>query len=151
MRATKTLLSTTLIAVVAFGLLAGCSQSDSLPNSVPVRGIVRYNGQLLSHGTVRFAPADAGGQPATGKIQDGAFSMSTTRSSPGVVRGAYRVSILSQQEATATIAENTPPDPNDWPEPESLIPRKYTDIRTSGLELQIDQPVDDLQFELSDE
>lgn len=142
--------SKTLLAVIVLGILPGCSRSDSLPNSVQVRGRVLYNGEPLPHGMVRFAPADGGGQPATGAIQDGAFNMRTTRSSPGVVMGNYRVSILSEKPLAASEIADRPPSSDDWPEAESLIPKKYGSIQTSGLELIVDKPLDNVQFDLQD-
>jgi hypothetical protein len=137
--------------LVPFLMVTACTRGSPLPNSVTVRGVVLFRGEPLQQGTIRFAPADGGGQPATGEIRDGSFRMQTTRSSPGIVKGIYKVSIISEKPLIATLPENAPPNPNAWPEPESLIPKKYTDVRTSGLQVSIVEPVDDLRFELTDD
>jgi len=130
--------------------IAGCGADQTLPGSVPVSGVITYQGQPLPEGIVRFAPSDGGGQPATGTIKGGVFSMQTTRSSPGVVKGTYKVSILSEKTVALSLPADTPPDPNRWPEAESLIPKRYGDVRTSDLEVKVDAPRDDLRFDLTD-
>jgi hypothetical protein len=132
--------------VVLVGLTACGSRSDALPGSVPVSGVVLYDGKPLGQGTVRFAP-ESGGQPATGAIVDGRFQMRTTASSPGVVKGRYRISIVSEKVgAVADLPDGVPPDPNNLPRPESLIPARYSDAGTSGLEVDVSGPISDLSL-----
>lgn len=136
-------------AVAPVIILAGCgSRPDALPGTVAVAGVVTFDGRPLEKGTVRFAP-ESGGQPATGAIIAGRFQMHTTRSSPGVLRGRYRVSVVSEKEnAAPDLPAGVPPDPNNLPKPESLIPLRYSDATTSGLTVEIVGPVPDLAFSL---
>lgn len=120
--------------------LVGC-QSGALPNSVAVSGRVTLDGQPLERGMVRFAP-DGQGHPALGAIDAGRFTMKATASSPGVVRGTYRVSIVCR-EAEVMDAEGK------FPQPKSLIPERYEDCDTSGLAIEVTAPIRDLVFELS--
>jgi len=132
----------------------GCGSSATpIAGSVPVSGTVTFNGQPLEQGMVRFAPEGIGkAQPATGQIKGGKFTMMTTASSPGVVAGKYKVSILSNKPFTPpTLAPGTPPDPNAKFEPESLIPLKYNDIKTSGLEADVTGATTTLTFALQGE
>lgn len=130
----------TLVLLSTLALM-GCQKGASLPNLVVVKGTVALDGQPLTSGTVSFAPADSEGQPATGKIVDGKFTMFTSVDSPGVVPGNYKVRIESLDDAL--------PDPADpSPKPTSLIPEKYSSIETSELEVEVSDGMAELSFDL---
>jgi len=132
-------------------IFAGCNSAKPIAGSVPVSGTVTFNGQPLEQGEVWFAPESGGkGQPATGQIKNGKFTMVTTASSPAVVAGKYKVSIISNKPFTPPKL-GTPPNPNAKFEPESLIPKKYNDIKTSGLEVDVTAATSSLTFALSGE
>jgi len=138
------------------GVLAsvgGCgSGARPIAGSVGASGTVTLNGQPLEQGMVRFAPQGGKAQPATGQIKGGKFTMLTTASSPGVVIGKYKVSILSNKPFTPpTLEPGTPPDPNAKFEPESFIPKKYNDIKTSDLEVDVTGATTALTFALQGE
>ena len=144
------------LALVAgvLSFVAGCGSGvRPIDGSVPVSGTVTFNGQPLEQGMVRFAPESGGkAQPATGQIKNGNFTMLTTASSPGVVVGKYKVSIISNKPfAPPALKPGTPPDPKAKFEPESLIPKKYNDIKTSGLEADVKAAVTSLTFALQGE
>jgi hypothetical protein len=138
------------VLVIAGGCGSGVRAIDG---SVPVSGTVTFNGQPLEQGMVRFAPEGGGKtQPATGQIKNGKFTMQTTASSPGVVAGKYKVSIISNKPfSPPALKPGTPPDPKAKFEPESLIPKKYNDIKTSGLEADVTAAVTSLTFALQGE
>jgi hypothetical protein len=143
--------STALAAALLCGvILTGCSVGKPLPDLVSVTGTVTLDGQPLPHGTVGFAPADqAVGQPASGKIKDGKFTMVTSASSPGVVIGDYKVTIVSVDEEPVELPPDFVPNPNEPPpEPSSLIPKKYNDVENSGLEVSVSPGMGPIQFEL---
>lgn len=133
--------------------VGGCGSGvRPITGSVGASGTVTLNGQPLEQGMVRFAPQGGKAQPATGQIKSGKFTMLTTASSPGVVIGKYKVSILSNKPFTPpTLAPGTPPDPKAKFEPESFIPKKYNDIRTSGLEVDVTGATAVLTFALQDD
>ena len=144
------------LALVAgvLSFVAGCGSGvRPIDGSVPVSGTVTFNGQPLEQGMVRFAPESGGkAQPATGQIKNGKFTMLTTASSPGVVVGKYKVSIISNKPfAPPALKPGTPPDPKAKFEPESLVPTKYNDIKTSGLEADVTAAVTSLTFALQGE
>jgi hypothetical protein len=64
-----------MAVVLVVGLLAGCSSG---PASATVSGEVTVDGKPLAKGVISFAPADGVGQPATGNIENGKYSVSTT-------------------------------------------------------------------------
>ena len=144
------------LALVAgvLSFVAGCGSGvRPIAGSVGVSGTVTLNGQPLEQGMVRFAPESGGkAQPATGQIKNGKFTMLTTASSPGVVVGKYKVSIISNKPfAPPALKPGTPPDPKAKFEPESLVPTKYNDIKTSGLEADVTAAVTSLTFALRSE
>jgi len=125
-------------------LLVGisCCAGGCGPNSeqrVPVAGRVLIDGQPLTSGTIRFVPES--GRPASSAIMaDGSFDLASESvnrvSEMGVPRGKYRV----QVSASNIVDDET----IRWNAPE-----KYADFRTSGLDVTIDRPTDDLLVELT--
>lgn len=106
----------------------GC---DGHPPTAPVQGTVYFEDQLLKFGSVMFSPA-GGGQPARGEIQpNGTFTLSTFAEGDGAIVGSHRVRIMC----------NSVQDPNNTAEYDVnaanvgrlMIPRKYTQLSSSGL------------------
>ena len=127
-----------VVLLVCTLFIGGCTGGDVSPmkNLVPVSGTVTFEGEPLEEGMVTFAPEDPGGQPAIGKISNGRFTMATTASSPGVIAGKYKVRIESNLDSGA--GDLPPLKAGDVPvRPKSLIPAKYNDINTSGLQLEV--------------
>jgi hypothetical protein len=133
-------LSTGLVLVV--WMITGCS-SSGLPDMVPIRGEVLYNGEPLKEGNVVYLPTKAGqGRQATGAIQaDGSFVMTTLKEADGVMQGEYNLVIYAY--------EPHPGEPKSREEHEALaesceilrgflIPEKYTSPNTSGLSDRVD-------------
>jgi hypothetical protein len=67
-------------------------------------------------------------------------SLSSSRMTDGVTPGVYRVSI-----SAARVTDE------DADEVEWLAPSQYADFRTSGIEMRIDRPQDDLVLDLVSE
>jgi hypothetical protein len=121
------------------GAALGCGDQ---PTRYPVSGKVMIDGEPLSMGTIRFVPRS--GRPVSSAIMsNGSFvlsesSLSSSRLSDGVTPGVYRVSV----SASKIINEDA--DKVQW-----LAPSQYADFRTSGIELEIDSPQDDLVVDLT--
>jgi hypothetical protein len=131
------------VAVVA----PGCG-TRGLPNSVPVSGTVLIDGKPLDQGTAQFAPDWAGGHLAIGLIgKGGGITMQTTKSAPGVVRGTYRIGIVSEMPYEFDPLR----PPAVLPTPESFIPRRSSSVETSGLTVDATGPMRELLFELTSE
>ena len=137
------LFSRMIPVVCALGVI-GCMDSvGTISNLVPVTGSVAFDGKPLPHGTILFDPDGGDGQPAVGKIVNGEFTMVTTVSAPGVVKGKYRVRVESTEPFT--------PPPNavpPFPEAKSLIPKKYNDLKTSGLTVEVEDGMVPVVFDL---
>jgi hypothetical protein len=130
-------------------VMMGCGgRGDAKPiaNLVPCHGTVTLDGKPLNHGTVGFAPVVANaGQPAVGAIKNGRFVMSTTVSAPGVVIGKYHVSVQSLEQETKVNSSS----PTDMlKRPTSLIPSKYNEIKTSGLDVEVTKSTANVELKL---
>ncbi len=79
-------------------LMVGCNDRG-LPNMVPIRGKVLYNGRPVEHGIVKYVPVSEGnGRVALGTIQpDGTFIMTTLKKGDGVQKGEYRIAVIAPQ------------------------------------------------------
>lgn len=135
----------TLLAVAA----AGCGRGGKqIPHRVAVSGRVRIDGQPLAYGTVQFVPMSPDGHAALGAVQNGSFTMQSAESFPGVVKGSYKVSIVSPQPIDPTNRPSNmfAPEAN-----KSNIPKRYGNIEKSGLTVDVTDPIRDLTFELTTE
>lgn len=126
----STIANICLIALASLSLIClGCSG----PTLVPVEGKVLFNGEPLKFGSVMFQPPS--GQPATGQIQpDGTFSLETRGVGPGAVVGTHRVRITCYESQNPEALSSSD---NETTVGESLIPKKYTSIDTSGFTMEI--------------
>jgi hypothetical protein len=133
---TRVNFSMTLILFAIAVNLVGCA--DSLPQPVPVEGMVTLDGRPLASGTIRFVPEL--GRPASSNIrEDGSFDLAgesvDRTTTDGVPRGKYKVQVSSSNIVDdQTIHWNAP--------------QHYADFRTSGLEVVITEPTSDLVIEL---
>jgi hypothetical protein len=135
----------TLLAVAASGCGRGGKQ---IPNRVPVSGRVTLAGQPLAYGTVQFVPESPEGHSAMATIKAGSFTLASAESFPGVVKGSYKVSIVSPQPIDPS---NRPSDPFSPEANKSNIPNRYGNIETSGLAVEVTAPTRDLTFDLKAE
>ncbi len=105
-----------IVAIVIFSTCAwcGCGQRDPL-NRQSVRGTVRFNGETLAKGTIRFVSTSKGPTRAGSNIADGSYWIPAEK---GLAPGEYTVNIHI-------------PDPN-WDSkkalnPKELAPPEYTE------------------------
>lgn len=108
-------------------MLVGCNRSSQ---ESQVSGRVTLDGNRIGPGTVVFAPLD-GGKPATGSIEkDGSYKLKTSREL-GLAAGTYKVAVSIRK-----LPENV--ERSDQPPPgKLLIPDKYEQSTTSGLEYEV--------------
>lgn len=120
-------------------LLVGCGERQEL---APVRGKVTYQGKPLTSGVVMFQPQN--GPPARGQIQpDGAFELELLGEGLGAPLGPNKVRISSREQPKDTGAEIGLG--------KLLIPKRYTDFDTSGLQVEVTPGQSDpFVFELHD-
>lgn len=122
---------TCALSVVA--ATSGCG--DGRPERVPVAGIVLIDGQPLTRGNIKFVPKD--GRPSAGKIgPDGHFNLTCYDGNDGALLGTHRVQVSSSNIISDSKIE--------W-----FAPQQYADFRTSGIEVEVTEGVDDLKIELT--
>jgi hypothetical protein len=129
----RTLKAYLALAPLATLIFAGCG--DGRPARVPVSGMVLIDGQPLTRGHVKFVPSN--GRPSIGKIaEDGKFTLTCFDGGDGAIPGAHRVQVSSNRIISNTKIE--------W-----FAPSKYADFRTSGIEIEVLEPVEDLTIDLN--
>jgi hypothetical protein len=125
--------------VILLVALAGCSGS-SLESTVT--GQVSLDGSPIGPGTVVFAPTD-GGKPANGSIEsDGSYMLKTSRES-GLAAGKYRAAV-SIREMPQNVKRGDRP-----PLGKLLIPEKYEQSSTSGLEYEVEAGRNTIDIDLT--
>jgi hypothetical protein len=121
-----------LLLVCGMIVASGCS--DGHPTRVPVSGRVTIDGQPLTRGSVKFVPSN--GRPSSGKIgEDGAFTLTCYEGGDGALLGKHRVQVSANRIISDSKIE--------W-----YAPRNYADFRTSGIEIEVTEAVDDLKIDL---
>jgi hypothetical protein len=117
--------------------IAGCD-SSSPGRLVPVQGQVLFDGQPLTAGSLVFKPnAEKGNaskfEPAATINADGTYQLFTAERE-GAPLGWYKVSVVAQ----------APPDEkNPYAATKSLIPARYAETTSSGLEIEVvDRPAE---------
>jgi hypothetical protein len=122
---------------LAIGLLmfsaAGCGGGVApTPKTVQVEGLYTYKNIPVTKGKVTLQSTKQAGdghvsRPATGQLcADGKFTLSSFKAGDGVMPGEYRVTVESMDEVSME-------EFNEGKKSESLIPKKYSDIKTTDL------------------
>jgi hypothetical protein len=115
-------------------VVVACGCSDGRPTRVPVAGHVTIDGQPLTRGNVKFVPSN--GRPSSGKIgEDGGFKLNCYDGNDGALLGKHRVQVSANRIISDSKIE--------W-----YAPRNYADFRTSGIEIDVTEAVEDLNIEL---
>lgn len=121
-----------LLAGVA-SLSLGCS--DGRPERVPVSGVVKIDGAPLADGFITLIPPK--GRSSFGEIDEqGRFTLTTYEPGDGVPVGTMKVEVVGRKSLSETQAQ--------W-----LAPKKYADRSTSELEVEITEPTDSLEINLT--
>ena len=134
----------------ASAFLAGCGGGGSpAPATVPVKGVVKYQGKPVPKLSVAFIP-DSKGMVASGTTDSyGKFTLMTSKPGDGAMVGTYKVAI-------SFVPDGIPEMPGlpgtEKPLPPSPIPVKYADGNTSGLTKTVEKDAskNDFTFELTD-
>ena len=114
-------------------LAIGCS--DGRPKRVPVSGQVLIDDKPLTLGIIQFVPK--GARPAAGKIDsEGRFVLTSYDGEDGVVLGTHQIMVSAKEMISESKAK--------W-----HAPPKYADFRSSGLTVEVTEPVDDMKIELT--
>ena len=119
-----------LLQMIAIG---GCG--DGRPKLVPVSGRVLIDGKPLEIGFVHVVPP--GDRPAIGKLgPKGRFTLTTFDDNDGCVLGKHPVAVIANKHIGSADLQ--------W-----FAPIKYGDIATSGLQIDVSGPRDDVEINLT--
>jgi hypothetical protein len=123
----------TAVLIASASCFVGCG--DGRPTRMPVAGRVVIDGQPVRFGMIKLTNADT--RAASSRLdEEGRFQMTCFEKHDGVIPGAHRVEVA----ATEGIDERTV----RW-----HAPKKYASANTSGIEVTIDEPTEDLLIELT--
>lgn len=124
---------------LALCCLLGCGSEFG----ATVDGVVTLDGNPISPGLITFAPEEPGIAPAVSDLDPkGRFEL-TTNKKPGVKPGKYRVAIQAFRPPDVPEGQRT------MKPSERLVPDKYFDINTSGLEFTVEPGNNTIPVELS--
>lgn len=144
----RSLLTAALLAGV------GCSsQSSDRPQTVPVSGVVTYQGRPVEGATVTLHPRSPGLHSAIGRTNsEGRFQLRTFADHDGAVPGEYDVTVSAFAVTIDSWDGDSPPPEDYQPSPaKQLVPTKYGNARTSGLTASIDsEKANELLLKLED-
>jgi hypothetical protein len=146
--------------ITATAVIVGCSDDSGLERRYPVSGTVTYKGSPVAKGTIAFQPSTGAGYVASGYIENGSYTLTTSGSSPGdgALPGDYKVSISSSNLDVSTLAKKTGGLLHQGDEEHqkaakaatSPIPTKYAQAQTSGLTAKVEARSNKIDFPLSD-
>ena len=121
------------LACACVTVLVGCG--DGRPDRVPISGQVLIDGVPLEKAFVKFVPAD--GRPAIGETDtDGRFALTCYEPNDGATLGTHQVAVIAVTEISSAAIM--------W-----RAPKKYADLHSSGIEVAVEQPRDDLELHLT--
>ncbi len=141
-------------------LVCGCGYSR--PARVDAIGRVTLGGKPLDGASVTLVPVNGGRPSFAVTADDGGFSLGTFGATDGVIPGRYRVAVVKQvlrstadkrlEKASAeeqrgdeeTVASVSFAD-GDY---ENLVPGKYADPQTSGLEIEVGSQTDPIEISI---
>ena len=136
---------------------AGCHRGPRLEGLVLCRGTVFFQGEPLAGATVTFSPKEnsPGVRAAVATTDDkGAFSLMTL-GQKGIFPGEYRVSLVKNNAVETPSSRERTEQMSPGGRPgrpqriESMIPVKYNNERSSGLEFLIgEQGAKELKIEV---
>lgn len=118
---------------VQLSTAVGCG--DGRPTPVSVAGQVLIDSRPLAGAYVRFVPPNA--RPSLAKTDsEGRFQLGCFNKDDGAVRGIHRVAVIGREDINGNTLR--------W-----FAPKKYAEESTSGLQYEINEPIDDLKIELT--
>jgi hypothetical protein len=121
-------------AALAAVLLAGC-RGEPLPKVAPVRGKVVFKNKPVTAADIYFLPdASKGnqGSMATSVLQeDGSFTMITHPDRPGVMPGAYKVTITTSRRPEKELDKyrNVTKTPLEYKVPDEGLPNLVIELK----------------------
>jgi hypothetical protein len=148
------------VTVAAVAVVLGCGGDESgLNTRYKVTGRVTYKGSPVTKGVITFEPVkppQPDGRYASGFIENGSYSLTTSVPNDGALPGDYRVVIASNDLDTAALTKGTMLHQGDathvkaLKDSKSLVPLKYGRADSSGLKATVESRSNTLNFDLAD-
>ena len=148
------------MACLPIVLAIGCPSSSS--RMVPAGGTVTYNGSPVEGAAVSFTPVAGGkGQSAMASTNSsGRFDLTTSNTGDGALPGKYNVTVIKRENpqdkldadtsADERLRKSQDADGTGRRAAKSLIPEKYSDVKTSGLIHTVDVDGSEFKIDLKD-
>lgn len=145
------------VVCLAVLMIAGCASEDQGESlGATVSGTVSYNGSPVEGAMVTFRPSGDGGQGAFARSDaEGKYELSASAAgTSGVSPGSYIVTVTKNEVNQSAVASEDDPNYNPYAsgdaQTKSLLPKKYANAKTSGLEFTVTDGTNDLPIELTD-
>jgi hypothetical protein len=153
------------LTLVAACLLALVGNSDDGfgRQRYSVHGTVTYKGEKLAKGQIAFVPEAQVGQAASGRIENGYYSLTTLTPGDGALPGKYKVTVVAREYDVPKVrsvagAKGLPPaaalpqylTAKAHKEEKSKIPTKYNLPTTTDLTADVEARSNTKDFELKD-
>jgi hypothetical protein len=148
---------------VGLTLVAGCSDDGFGRQRYSVHGTVTYKGEKLAKGQIAFVPEAQGGQPASGTIENGYYSLTTLTPGDGALPGKYKVTVVAwdydPEKVRSEAQAKGMPSGAALPQPliakahkqaKSKIPTRYNLPTTTDLTADVEARSNTMDFELTD-
>jgi hypothetical protein len=131
-----------------FALISGCSGNG--PEIAPAGGRITYQGKPLVKAHVFFAPV-SGERMATGYTdENGRFRLGTLDIADGAIVGKHRVSVQAHGPPKPLPPGQGSGLPGDMLPGDPIIPLKYFQHETSGLEREVQPGNNEFEIDLTD-
>jgi major membrane immunogen (membrane-anchored lipoprotein) len=150
------------LGLTATVLVLGCGSDESgLAQRYSVSGKVTYKGEPVPKGGVTFEPvkpAPPAGRHASGTIENGYYTLTTSTKDDGALPGDYKVVIIATTVDMTELAKKTGglihQGDKDFvkivKEAKSLVPEKYTKGETTPLKVTVKAESNRFDLELTD-
>jgi hypothetical protein len=123
--------------LLAFCIISISGCGDSLPKRVPVSGHVVFDGKPLETGVLLIqAPGQRSSYATLGP--GGKFTVTTFTENDGLMMGKHQVAVVAKEDINQTTQK--------W-----FIPKKYSEVSTSGLEIDVTGSNNDVKIDLKSE
>jgi hypothetical protein len=156
-----------LAAAASLGLLAsGCGDGSGLEQRYAVSGKLTYKGEPVKSAVINFVPVGGGGRGATGKVEEGAYSLTTHDPDDGALPGKFKVTVDDRKPdeglmkaKTADLAKKTKMLPGMVPQDiqaaalkkaKGILPGKYQIPSTSDVEVDVKPQTNTINIDLKD-
>ncbi len=138
-----------LLALIAF--IPACGQKHIKTEGVT--GTVTLDGQPLAFASIRFVPVDGTGLDSYGQSDaNGVYKIQTQqgKANAGTTPGKYQVAVTCFQEVgTGKFTKDEDGNQIEITKDESIVPAKYNDPKTSGIEVEVVKGSNKIDIELA--